>query len=158
MEKNVSLFPAPGPLLSGRLHVVIKEEFVGMRAQAQGIMLLAFGGDPHIQEVLGKDISFEEEGMVPFEEIQRLAEAAGDVRDFFQLFGRQLVDVLVERFAWVDFVLDAIQARQQHGGKGDIGIGGWIRRAILDAFALWVFAIGRDTNGGPSGCASCRPG
>src|SRR5947209_8077925 len=41
------------------LHVVIEEEFVGMRAQAQGVMLLAFVGDPHFQKVRREHVPFQ---------------------------------------------------------------------------------------------------
>src|ERR1017187_6959565 len=39
--------------------VVIEEEFVGMRAQPEGIVFLALVANPHFKEVTGEDVAFE---------------------------------------------------------------------------------------------------
>jgi hypothetical protein len=51
-----------------------------MRPQTQGIMLLAFGRDPHIQKVAGEHVAFEQEIVILLQAIQRLGQAARDDR------------------------------------------------------------------------------
>lgn len=41
------------------LDVVVEEEFVRVRTQAQGVMFLALVADPHFQEVGGEDIALQ---------------------------------------------------------------------------------------------------
>ena len=82
--------PGPGRPSRGAgriLHVVIEEEFVGVRAQAQGVMFLAFGGDPHFEEVAGEHVAFEQEFVVGLEAIEGFAEAAGDVGNLLKFLG-----------------------------------------------------------------------
>ena len=49
----------PQLLLTMILNVVVHEEFVWMRAQADGVVFLALGADPHINEVFGEDVALE---------------------------------------------------------------------------------------------------
>jgi len=56
-----------------------------------------------------KNIAFEEERVVTLERLERLARAPGVLGTSLAL-GSQRVDVLVERLARVDLVLDAIEA------------------------------------------------
>src|ERR1039458_8542159 len=72
------------------LHVVVEEKLIRMRAQAQGIVLLALGGDPHVQEVQREHVALEQEVMVLLQAIQRLRQTPRHVRNLLQLFGRQL--------------------------------------------------------------------
>ena len=66
-----------------------------MRTQTQRIMLLALGRDPHFEEVLGEDITLQQELVIFFQAIQRLTQTAGHIRDLFQFFRRQLINVLI---------------------------------------------------------------
>jgi hypothetical protein len=49
------------------LHVVVEEEFVRMRAEAQRVMFFALVADPHFEEVRGEHISLQEEVMILLE-------------------------------------------------------------------------------------------
>src|ERR1017187_4757735 len=63
------------------LHVVVEEKLVRMRAQAQGVMLLALGRDPHVQEVQREDVALEQELVVLLQAIQRLGQTPRHVRN-----------------------------------------------------------------------------
>ncbi len=52
------------------LQVEIHEEFVRMRTQTKGVVLLLFHLDPVTDEVLVKDIAFEQEFMIRFQGVQ----------------------------------------------------------------------------------------
>jgi hypothetical protein len=66
----------------------------------------------------------------------------------FSSSGRQVVEVLVHGLARVDLVLDAVQAGHHHGREGQVGVGGGIREAHLDAPALGVGITNGDADGG----------
>ena len=59
---------------------------------------------------------------------------------------RQVVDVLVERLARVDLVLDAVEPGHQHGGEREVRIAGRIRAAELDALGLRAWRVHRDAD------------
>ena len=60
--------------------------------------------------------------MVLLQGIERLLERAGHVRDLRELFGRQGVDVLVERITRIDLVLDTVEAGHHHGREGEVRV------------------------------------
>src|SRR3546814_4778226 len=62
--------------------------------------------DVGVDLVVGEHAALGEEGAVLIEVLQRLAQRAADRRDVGQLLGRQVVQVLVHRVAWMDLVLD----------------------------------------------------
>src|SRR5262245_46103207 len=43
------------------LHVVVEEELIWMRTQTQRVMLFALGRNPHVEEIAGEDVAFEQE-------------------------------------------------------------------------------------------------
>jgi hypothetical protein len=47
-----------------KLDIVVEVEFVGMRAQAQGVGLFALVTDPHLEEVGGEHVAFQQELVV----------------------------------------------------------------------------------------------
>lgn len=59
-----------------RLAVVVHVELVRMRAQADGVLLLALHLDPLGDDVLGEDVALEEELVVLLEVVAGLGEAA----------------------------------------------------------------------------------
>ncbi len=65
-----------------------------------------------------------------------------------QLFWRQIVDVLIERIAGANLVLDTIDGGHQDGRKGKVGIAGAIRASKLDSLGARMAAIHRDANSG----------
>src|SRR6476660_229333 len=46
---------------AGALHVVVEEKLVWMRTQTQCVMFLALVRDPHLNEVFGEHVAFEQE-------------------------------------------------------------------------------------------------
>src|ERR1039458_8533989 len=126
------------------LNVVIQGELVGMRPQAHGLRLvLAFVIDEGLDQLFGEDIAAHEEGVVVFQATERLIERPGYGGHALHLFGREVVDVLVERFAGVDAVEHSVQSRHQHAGEGQIGVRRRVGRAELDAFGLGAGRVHR---------------
>ena len=52
-----------------------------------------------------------------------------------------------KRLTGVNLVLDAVQARQDHGGEGQVGVAGGVRRAELDALGFRVVGVGGNPYG-----------
>lgn len=55
--------------------------------------------------------------------------------------GGELVEVLVDRLGGLDLVLDAVQAREEEGGEGEVRVRGRVRGAELDALGLRVGTV-----------------
>jgi hypothetical protein len=53
-----------------------------------------------------------------------------------QLLRRERVDVLVERIAWIDAVLDAVEAGHHHRGEREVRVARRVGEANLDAARL----------------------
>jgi indolepyruvate decarboxylase len=73
--------------------------------------------------------------------------ASRGLRHLGQLLGRQVVDVLVERLARVDLVLDAVDHRHQHRREGQVRVAARVGAAELDALGLRARAVHRDADG-----------
>lgn len=98
-----------------QLHIIIHCELVRVRAESQGVVFFLFQVDPVGDEVFVEDVAAQQEGMIALERFDRAAEGIGDAGDLRKFFGRQFVEIFVERIAGVDAVLDSIEAGQQHG-------------------------------------------
>ena len=80
--------------------VVIERELVGMRADAERLDLVGLlVPDPGVDHVGGEDVAAEQELVVGAEGVERGFERARGGRDVGELFGLEVVDVLVERVA-----------------------------------------------------------
>ena len=64
------------------------------------------------------------------------------------LFRFQVVQVFVERFAGVDFVLDAVDGGQDNRAEGEVRIRAGIRATELDALGFRALAVHRDAAAG----------
>ena len=53
--------------------IVIEEELVGVRSQTDRVGFLALGADPHLQEVRREHVALQQERVVFFQQVQRLA-------------------------------------------------------------------------------------
>ena len=60
--------------------------------------------------VFGEHVTGQQEVVIGFQAFQSFAQACANGRDTGQLFGRQIVQILVRRFARIDLVLDAVEA------------------------------------------------
>lgn len=67
---------------------------------------------------------------------ERLIKRRTDGRNLGVFLRRQIVEVLVGRFARMDLVLDAVETGHQQSGEGEVGIGRRIREANLNAAGL----------------------
>ena len=67
--------------------------------------------------------------------------------------GGKLVDVLVDRIAGLDLVLDAVEASEQHCRERQVRVALRIWAAELDALGLWPAANPPEFGRPPNGCA-----
>ncbi len=134
--------------IRGGLQVEVEEEFVRHGAQVHRCQLaLALVGDPGLDTVLGEHVALEKEFMVTFQGVEPLAQRARGAPDLLGFLGLEVIQVLVDRFARVDLVLDAIQSGHEHGGEGEVGVAGRIRAAELDSLRLRALGVDRDPHG-----------
>src|SRR5581483_3576933 len=113
--------------------VVVQGELHRMRPEAHRVdLVLALPRDPGLDEVLAEDVALEQELVVRLERVERLRERPGHLLDAVVV----LEKVEVGRLARVEAALDAVEARHQHGGEGEIRVRRRIRAAELDALRL----------------------
>ena len=86
--------------------------------------------------------------MIPFEGLHRFLEGVGDGLERGLFFGCEVVGVLVEGRAGVDLVLDAVESGQEYGRECEVGVGGGVRWAELDALGFGVVGVDGDATGG----------
>ncbi len=96
--------------------------------------------DVRVDEVVVEHAAGFKEAAVLIELFKRLAKRAANRRDFFQLLRRQIVKVLIDGFARIQLVLDAIETGHQHRREREIRIGKRIGETHFDALG---FRIGR---------------
>ncbi len=94
--------------------------------------------DVGVEHVVFEDAALLEVLAVLVEALERFAERAAHRRDLGQFGRRQIVQVLVHRLARMGLVGDAVEAGHQHRGEREVGVGGRIREADLDALRLRV--------------------
>ncbi len=102
---------------SHALHVVIHRELVGMRTKTQRVVFLLFHLQPVRDKVGVEDVALEKERVVGFQRFNGAAQGirnAWHVREFFR---RQLVEILIERVARIDPVLDSVQSSEETGPR-----------------------------------------
>ena len=129
-------------------NVVVERELVRMRPQPDRLgFRFPLVIDESLEQFLGENIALEQELMVLFEAAQRFFERPRHGRNRLHFLRRQIVDILIERFARLDLVQHAIEARHQHGGKREIRIAGRIRRTELHALGLRARRIHRNAAG-----------
>jgi len=74
------LHESKGPAEIRPSDVVVKEQLIGMRPQPKGVVLFAFGRHPHLQEISGKNVAFEQKLVVLLQQVQGLAQTPGHLR------------------------------------------------------------------------------
>ena len=131
----------------GALAAVVQLKFERVYLQAHFFDFLPFEFDVAFEQVVAENVALFEEGVVGFQRVQRLLQREGDLRDVVGFFRRQVVEVFVHRLARMQFVFDAVQARHQQRGKGEVGVGGGVGEADFDAPRFGVGDVG-DADGG----------
>ena len=71
--------------------------------------MLPLVGNPAVNHILSEDITFEQELVILFQANQRFVERTGKPRNVGQFFRPESVDILVQRFARINFIFDAVQ-------------------------------------------------
>lgn len=109
-----------------------------MRAQAQSMVFLLFHRDPVADEVPSEYVPFEQEIVVLLERFIRAAKRIGHAGDIRQLFGRELVEVLVERIARVDpfWIPSRPASRSAEQARYVLAAGSGVRNSTRLVFGL----------------------
>src|SRR5580698_6032086 len=131
------------------LDIVIEIELVRRRPHADRVeLLVALELEPLVERVLREHVATEEVLVVLLQGLERLFQAPRHVRDFFELLGRERVDVLVERVARVCLALDTVEPRHEHGREREVRIAARIRETHFDSARLGVRAGNRNAHAG----------
>ena len=85
--------------------------------------------------------------MVGPQRLERLVQRARRLRHGLHLLGIEIVDVLVERLARIDLVLNPVDRRHENRGERKVGIAARIGTAVFEPLGLGVRAIHRNTDG-----------
>ncbi len=108
-----------------------------MRPQPKrGDLILAFVTDPPFDQRCRENITLEQEFVIFLECVERLVKAARERRYVLKFLGRKVIDVLIERFAGINSVLNAVEAGHQKGRKRDVRIARRIGRTKFETFCL----------------------
>jgi hypothetical protein len=94
-----------------------------MRPETKGIVFLALLGDPHLDKVGGEDIALKKEVVIVLEVIEGFREAARNLGNFGEFFGREFVHVFIHGFAGIDFVQNTIQTCHEKSCVAEVRIG-----------------------------------
>jgi hypothetical protein len=127
---------AQGPSDTNARVVHVELDRVGGHAEARDLLHLQ--RDVGVDHVVAEHAAAGQELAILVQVLERLVERRAHGRDLRVFFRRQVVQVLVGRFARVDLVLHAVQARHHHGGEARYGLAVRIREAHFDAAALRV--------------------
>src|SRR5208337_1552353 len=135
-KRKQSLGPASPALgmsiINKHSDVVIEVELVRIRAHPNGVhFVLGLVLDPQIDQLLGEHTALEEEFVVRLESRENAVERTGDGWNLGRLLGREIVAVLIERFAGMNLVLDTVESGQEHCRVRQIRITGRVGRAEL---------------------------
>src|SRR5271169_966360 len=107
---------------AGALCAVIHLELDRMGSVLEADQLLHLQLRVAVKEVIVEHPTSLEEITIFFEVAERFTQRAADRRDLLELLRRQVVEVLVDGWAGIELILDAVKARHQHGRKSEIGI------------------------------------
>src|SRR5437879_4187113 len=121
----------PRPLGSG-VHVPVElvrrgpERGLQVLVELQLLVLL--------EEVLREDRL--EEHVVGLQVLDRLLQGSRQLSDavLLALARAEMIEILVDGVARIDLLLDAVEARAQHCGEGQVRVAGRVRRPIFDPF------------------------
>jgi hypothetical protein len=75
--------------------------------------------------------------MIFFQCIERIIQGTGDRSDLICFGGIKFVQVFLQRWSRVYFIGYAVHTGQQNCGKGQVGVAGGIRTAVLNPFFFW---------------------
>src|SRR6516164_1470641 len=133
------------------LRVKVELELVGVGAEPDRVELAGpLVVHPGLDQVRGEHPAVEQVGVIGLQGAEYLIEGPGYLVDGERLVGRQLVQVLVHWLGRLDLVPDAVDARHQHRGECQVGVGGRIRNPELQPLGLGVGTGDRDPYaGGP---------
>src|SRR5947209_19531245 len=131
------------------LNIEVQRELPGVRAEPHRVhLVLALVLDPRLDDVRREHVALEEPVVRLLEVVQDDAEVAGQLLDLLRLRRLQLIQVLVDWLAGVDFVGDAVEAGHQARREGEIGVARVVRRPELDSLGTFGLRVHPDADAG----------
>ncbi|EDM30433.1 hypothetical protein RTM1035_10510 [Roseovarius sp. TM1035] len=118
---------------------VIHAEFDRVRCVLVFVDFVHLERDVGLDLVFGEHVACQQEIVISGQTIQCFAQRATDGRDVFQLFGGQVIKVLVHGFAGINLGFDTVEASHEQSGKRQIGVCARIRETGLYALGLGAF-------------------
>ena len=109
-----------------------------MRGHTQPGYLLHLEFNVSIDDIVGEHPSYREELAILIERLKGLIKGVTYLGDMDLFLGRQIIEVFVHGFAWMDLMSDAIKASQHHSREGQIRITSGVRETHLDTAALGI--------------------
>ncbi len=94
-----------------------------MRGHPQARDILRLEIDVSIEQIIREHVPGLEELAILIEGGKRLIEGEGHMLQVLFLLGRQIVEVLIERIARMDLVLNAVEAGHEHGRERQVRVG-----------------------------------
>src|SRR2546426_7228388 len=132
-----------------QLNIEVERELPGMRAQPDRVhLVLALVLDPRLDDVGREHVALEEPVVGLLEVVEDDTEIAGQLLDLLRLCWRQLVEVLVDRLAWIDLVSDSVEARHEARREREVGVAGRVRSPEFNSFRAFGLGIHRDADAG----------
>jgi hypothetical protein len=99
--------------------IKIQHELPGVRTEIEGEdLVLHLVVDPGLDDVRREDIALQKVFVIVLQCDENVSERPRSLGDRGQLLGRQVVDVLVQRLARVDLVLDSVHKGGHDHGRG----------------------------------------
>ncbi|CCJ90552.1 Glutamine synthetase (glnA) gene and ORF1 [Cronobacter turicensis 564] len=103
-----------------------------MRRHANAVVLFDTQRDVSINRIVGEHAACGQELAVLIQRMEGFFQRAGNLRDLFSFFRRQVVQVFIHRFARVDLVLDAVKTGHQQGSEAQVRVSRRVREAHFD--------------------------
>ncbi|CCK16618.1 Glutamine synthetase (glnA) gene and ORF1 [Cronobacter universalis NCTC 9529] len=103
-----------------------------MRRHANAIVLFDTQRDVSVNRIVSEHAACGQELAVCVQRLQGFFQRAGNLRDLFRFFRRQVIQVFVHRFARVDLVLDAVETGHQQGSEAQVRVSRRVREAHFD--------------------------
>ena len=128
--------PVPGMSVWSRPLVHVELDWVRMQLKTHNLFHFQF--DISVDLIVIEYAALLQEVAVRVQSVERFTQRSADLWDRRCFFRWQVVQVFVHRVAWVDLVLDPVEARHEQGCEGQVWVGGWIWEACFNTLRFFA--------------------